>query len=103
MSQSAIDTQKVQEALDQLQDVYSKLQTAIDNAEGAANLVKVAWESSEAAPTFHRGLAELIAKGPDLISDTQSMIQFLQDGIADHQKADAKLATGAPNQSTAKP
>jgi len=103
MSQTAIDTQKIQEALNQLQDVHSKLRKAIDDAEAAANLVRVAWESSEAAPTFHRGLSELIAKGPDLINDTWSMIQYLQDGIADHQKADAKLTSGAPTQSTGKP
>jgi hypothetical protein len=65
----------------------------MDNAEGAATLVKAAWESTEAAPNFHRILAELIQKGPSLITDTQSMILYLQEGIADHQAADTKLST----------
>lgn len=93
MAETAISTEKIQEALDQLQDVHTKLKTAMDNAEGAATLIRGAWESTEAAPNFQRVLSELIQKGPSLIADTQSMIVYLQEGIADHQAADAKLST----------
>lgn len=93
MAETAISTEKIQEALSQLQDVHTKLKTAMENAEGAATLIRAAWESTEAAPNFQRILGELIQKGPGLIQDTQSMIDYLQQGIADHQAADTKLST----------
>ena len=97
MASTQIDTQKVRDALAQLQDVHGKLQTAMQNAEAAANRIRSAWESSEAAPAFNNDMSKWASMGPQLIQDTKDMIDFLQQGIADYEAAEQKIhgaATG---------
>lgn len=115
MADTAISTQQIQSALDQLTDVYTKLLAARTDAQNAATLLQQAWQSTSAAPSFQRALTDIVGTDPNdpgeggsagadpnhttvnvavLINDVKAMMQYLQDGIADHTKADTTLTQG---------
>lgn len=117
MADTAIDTQQIQNALDQLTDVYNKLLAARSDALAAATMLQQAWQSTSAAPSFQRALSDIIGTDPNdpseggqagadpnhmtvnvavLINDVKAIMQYLQGGIADHTKADTSLTTGKP-------
>lgn len=112
MADTTIDTQQIRDALGQLSDVFHILTSARNDALDSARALHAAWQSTNAAPNFQKALNDLIGTDPNdpseggqagadphhdtvniavLINDIQSMMQYLQEGIADHEAADKKL------------
>ncbi len=93
MSSQQVNSEKIREAIAQLQDVHQHLQSAMSLAEQAGGAVQANWESSEAAPAFYSVIAKWQEKGPTLMQDTQKIINFLTDAATTYEAAEKKLTT----------
>ena len=94
MSSQQVNSEKIREAIGQLQEVYQQLQSAISLAEQAGGVVRSNWESTEAAPAFYSVIAKWQEKGPTLMEDTQKIITFLTDAATAYEAAERKLTAG---------